>query len=67
LVLDISVAPQALCGSLAKVAQFNVRLVGNKGPAFLLSRVFWMYLAAALALLAIAGLRTEQLWPLLVP
>ncbi|SFU41560.1 multidrug effflux MFS transporter [Pseudomonas sp. OV546] len=49
------------------VSQLNARLVGKKGPAFLLSRVIWMYLAAALALLAIAGLRTEQLWPLLVP
>ncbi|WLH49003.1 multidrug effflux MFS transporter [Pseudomonas beijingensis] len=49
------------------VSQFNARLVAKKGPAFLLSRVIWMYLAAALALLAIAGLRTEQLWHLLVP
>lgn len=49
------------------VSQLNARLVCKKGPAFLLSRVIWMYLAAALALLAIAGLRTEQLWPLLVP
>ena len=49
------------------VSQLNARLVGKKGPAFLLSRVIWMYLAAALALLVIAGLRTEQLWPLLVP
>lgn len=49
------------------VSQLNARLVGKNGPAFLLSRVIWMYLAAALALLAIAGLRTEQLWPLLVP
>ncbi len=49
------------------VSQLNARLVGKKGPAFLLSRVIWMYLAAALALLVIAGLRTEQLCPLLVP
>ena len=49
------------------VAQFNARLVGKKGPAFLLSRTIWVYLAAALTLLAIAGMGTEQLWPLLVP
>lgn len=49
------------------VAQLNARLVGKKGPAFLLSRTVWIYLAAALTLLAITGLRTEQLWPLLVP
>ncbi|WP_073162254.1 multidrug effflux MFS transporter [Pseudomonas asturiensis] len=49
------------------VSQLNARLVGKQGPTFLLSRVIWMYLAAALALLAIASLRTEQLWPLLVP
>ncbi|MCQ3034245.1 MULTISPECIES: multidrug effflux MFS transporter [Pseudomonas] len=49
------------------IAQLNARLVGKKGPAFLLSRTVWIYLAAALTLLAITGLRTEQLWPLLVP
>lgn len=49
------------------VAQLNARLVGKKGPAFLLSRTVWIYLAAALTLLAITSLRTEQLWPLLVP
>lgn len=49
------------------IAQLNARLVGKKGPAFLLSRTVWIYLAAALMLLAITGLRTEQLWPLLVP
>lgn len=49
------------------IAQLNARLVGKKGPAFLLSRTVWIYLAAALTLLAITSLRTEQLWPLLVP
>jgi DHA1 family bicyclomycin/chloramphenicol resistance-like MFS transporter len=49
------------------IAQLNARLVGKKGPAFLLSRTIWIYLAAALVLLAVTGLRTEQLWPLLVP
>ncbi|KFE53782.1 multidrug effflux MFS transporter [Pseudomonas syringae] len=48
-------------------AQLNARLVGKTGPAFMLSRIIWIYLAAALMLLAVAGLRTEQLWPLLVP
>ena len=49
------------------VAQLNARLVGKTGPAFMLSRTIWVYLAAAVTLLAVAGLRTEQLWPLLVP
>lgn len=48
-------------------AQLNARLVGKTGPAFMLSRIIWIYLAAALMLLAVAGLHTEQLWPLLVP
>ncbi|MGV6394556.1 multidrug effflux MFS transporter [Pseudomonas caspiana] len=49
------------------IAQLNARLVGKTGPAFMLSRIIWIYLAAALMLLAVAGLHTEQLWPLLVP
>jgi DHA1 family bicyclomycin/chloramphenicol resistance-like MFS transporter len=43
------------------------RLVGRFGPAWLLSRMVWLYLAAALVLLGIASLHTEKLWPLLVP
>ncbi|EKG33722.1 multidrug effflux MFS transporter [Pseudomonas avellanae] len=49
------------------VAQINARILRKTGPAFLLSRTVWIYLAAALVLLAITGLRTEALWPLLVP
>ncbi len=49
------------------VAQVNARLLAKRGPAFLLSRSVWVYLAAALALLAISALHTEALWPLLVP
>ncbi|WP_460118392.1 multidrug effflux MFS transporter [Pseudomonas sp. S2_C03] len=49
------------------VAQVNARLLAKRGPAFLLARTVWIYLAAALALLAVSSLRTEQLWPLLVP
>lgn len=48
-------------------AQVNARLVGRFGPAWLLSRAVWVYLAAALTLLLIASLHTEKLWPLLVP
>ena len=49
------------------VAQVNARLLSKLGPAFLLSRSVWVYLLAALSLLGIAALRTDALWPLLVP
>lgn len=49
------------------VAQVNARLLAKRGPAFLLARAVWLYLAAGLALLGVAALRPTQLWPLLVP
>ncbi|MBD8575437.1 multidrug effflux MFS transporter [Pseudomonas syringae] len=49
------------------VAQINARLLRRFGPAFLLSRAILVYLTAALTVLGISLLRTEQLWPLLVP
>ncbi|WP_095078264.1 multidrug effflux MFS transporter [Pseudomonas sp. Irchel s3h17] len=49
------------------VAQLNARLLSRRGPAFLLSRTVWIYLAAGLALLAVCSLHTEQLWPVLIP
>ncbi|MFL1528615.1 multidrug effflux MFS transporter [Pseudomonas sp. O230] len=49
------------------VAQVNARLLAKRGPAFLLARTVWIYLAAGLALLAVSSLHTEQLWPLLIP
>jgi DHA1 family bicyclomycin/chloramphenicol resistance-like MFS transporter len=49
------------------VAQVNARMLRKFGPAWLLSRAVWVYLAAALIVLGISLLRTEQLWPLLVP
>ncbi|MEZ1319609.1 multidrug effflux MFS transporter [Pseudomonas fluorescens] len=49
------------------VAQINARLLAKRGPAFLLVRTVWIYLAAGLTLLAVSSLHTEQLWPLLVP
>lgn len=49
------------------VAQVNARLLSKRGPAFLLTRTVWVYLAAALSLLAVSALHTEALWPLLVP
>jgi len=49
------------------VAQVNARLLAKRGPAFLLVRAVWMYLAAGLVLLGVAALRPAQLWPLLVP
>ncbi len=49
------------------VAQLNARLLSKRGPAFLLSRTVWVYVLAAITLLGITTLRTEALWPLLVP
>ncbi|HDS1683782.1 TPA: multidrug effflux MFS transporter [Pseudomonas putida] len=49
------------------VAQVNARLLAKRGPAFLLVRAVWLYLAAGLVLLGLAALRPAQLWPLLVP
>ncbi|KKO13467.1 multidrug effflux MFS transporter [Pseudomonas putida] len=49
------------------VAQVNARLLAKRGPAFLLARAVWLYLAAGLALLGVAAMRPTQLWPLLVP
>lgn len=49
------------------VAQVNARLLAKRGPAFLLSRIVWVYLAAGLTLLAVSALHTQQLWPLLIP
>ncbi|PVZ43369.1 multidrug effflux MFS transporter [Pseudomonas sp. CC120222-01a] len=49
------------------VAQVNARLLSKRGPAFLLVRAVWLYLAAGLVLLGVAALRPTQLWPLLVP
>ncbi|MDM3884450.1 multidrug effflux MFS transporter [Pseudomonas sp. BCRC 81390] len=49
------------------VAQVNARLLARRGPAFLLARAVWLYLAAGLVLLGVAALHPAQLWPLLVP
>lgn len=49
------------------VAQVNARLLAKRGPAFLVARMVWLYLAAGLVLLAVSALHTEALWPLLVP
>lgn len=49
------------------MAQVNARLLAKQGPAALLARTIWVYLGAGMALLAIAALGTQQLWPLLVP
>lgn len=49
------------------VAQVNARLLAKRGPAFLLARAVWLYLAAGLVLLGVAAPRPAQLWPLLVP
>nr|WP_314531461.1 multidrug effflux MFS transporter [uncultured Pseudomonas sp.] len=49
------------------VAQVNARLLAKRGPAFLLARAVWVYLAAGVALLAVSALHSEKLWPLLIP
>ena len=49
------------------IAQVNARLLAKRGPAVLLGRAVWLYLAAALTLLGVAALRPTQLWPLLLP
>lgn len=49
------------------MAQVNARLLSRRGPAFLLARAVWMYLVAALVLLAVAAWHPDVLWPLLVP
>ena len=49
------------------MAQVNARLLSRRGPAFLLARAVWLYLAAALVLLAVAAWHPDALWPLLVP
>ena len=49
------------------VAQINARLLAKRGPAFLLARMVWLYLAAGLVLLGVSALHTEALWPLLIP
>ncbi|MBV7495960.1 multidrug effflux MFS transporter [Pseudomonas sp. PDM24] len=49
------------------VAQVNARMLAKRGPAFLLARTVWLYLAGGLALLAVSALHTAQLWPLLIP
>ncbi|NER64575.1 multidrug effflux MFS transporter [Pseudomonas sp. MAFF212427] len=49
------------------VAQVNARLLAKRGPAFLLARTVWVYLAAGLVLLGISAMRASELWPLLIP
>jgi len=49
------------------VAQINARLLARRGPAFLLARMVWLYLAAGVVLLGVSALHTEALWPLLIP
>jgi DHA1 family bicyclomycin/chloramphenicol resistance-like MFS transporter len=49
------------------MAQVNSWLLRRQGPAFWLRRAVWLYLAAALSLLAVSLLQPEHLWPLLLP
>ncbi|WP_426150255.1 multidrug effflux MFS transporter [Pseudomonas sp. DC3000-4b1] len=49
------------------VAQVNARLLSRVGPQNLLRRMVWVYLAAAVVLLAVTALQPAQLWPLLMP
>ncbi|BAN50770.1 Bcr/CflA family multidrug efflux MFS transporter [Metapseudomonas resinovorans] len=49
------------------VAQINALLVRRRGPAFWMRRFIWVYLLCALVLLLVSSLRTEALWPLMLP
>jgi DHA1 family bicyclomycin/chloramphenicol resistance-like MFS transporter len=49
------------------MAQVNSWLLRRHGPAYWLRRVVWLYLAAALSLLAVSLLQPVHLWPLLLP
>ncbi|SDS82256.1 multidrug effflux MFS transporter [Pseudomonas oryzae] len=49
------------------VAQFNSRLLRERGPAFWVPRGVAFYLFCALALLVVAALQPAELWPLLPP
>ncbi|KJK09190.1 MULTISPECIES: multidrug effflux MFS transporter [Pseudomonas] len=49
------------------VAQVNARMLAKRGPAFLLARFVWVYLAAGLTLLTVSALHPAKLWPLLIP
>ncbi|WP_263140604.1 multidrug effflux MFS transporter [Pseudomonas sp. RIT-PI-AD] len=49
------------------VAQINARLLRWRGPAYWLRRIVWVYLSCAVALLGLAALHTQALWPLLIP
>lgn len=49
------------------MAQVNARLLSRRGPALLLSRTVWVYMAAGAVLLALSAMHPAQLWPLLIP
>ena len=49
------------------MAQVNARLVTRSGPADLLGKTVWFYLACGVLLLLVALAKPQALWPLLVP
>ena len=49
------------------MAQVNARLVARSGPADLLGKTVWFYLACGVLLLLVALAKPQALWPLLVP
>ncbi|MBO3276807.1 Bcr/CflA family multidrug efflux MFS transporter [Pseudomonas schmalbachii] len=49
------------------MGQVNSRLLRYRGPGFWLRRAVWLYLACAVALLAVSLSRPAELWPLLLP
>lgn len=49
------------------MAQVNARLLSRRGPAVLLARTVWVYMAAGAVLLALSAMRPTMLWPLLIP
>lgn len=48
-------------------AQLNGWLLRHHGPGYWLQRTIWVYLLAAVALLAVALVQPEALWPLMIP
>ena len=65
--MDLNGTSAIVTGGASGIGEACVRLLAKRGPAFLLARTVWVYLAAGLVLLGISALRPAELWPLLIP